>query len=133
MTPRHVASLATLAILAGLALTGAAQEPATQSPPGLPPYFDKLGLSEEQKAHILADRKELRPKIEEARRQLREVRRSDRQKADEQRRHLRALERQERQDTEKHLTEAQRARLGELIQAARDAKGKPPGGGGAKP
>jgi hypothetical protein len=63
----------------------------------LPPNWSKLGLSEDQKQKIYSTRGDYRTKIEELRAQIRE------------------LEKKEKGELEKILTDAQKARLREII------------------
>jgi hypothetical protein len=93
----------TLVVLC-LALVGAQsalgddkKEPAPRSRGVLPAMWSKLGLTDEQKQRLYATQSEYTAKIEDLRRQMRK------------------LQREERMELEKVLTDAQKARLKELI------------------
>ncbi len=66
----------------------------------MPKYWTKLGLSDEQKQRIYQVQSDVRPKIEELRAKIKE------------------LEATEKREREKVLTDGQKARLKELIEAA---------------
>jgi hypothetical protein len=74
----------------------------------LPPGFNKLGLSEQQKQKVFATRAEYRTKIDELRKQIQD------------------LEAKERGELQTILTDAQKARLKEVLAEKPPKDGKKP-------
>jgi hypothetical protein len=92
-----VCAVSTLLLTGGMIFGDDKQDPTPRSRGTLLPLWSKLGLTDEQKQQIYSIQGEFRGKIEDLRSQIHK------------------LERDQRSQMEKVLTDAQRARLRELI------------------
>jgi hypothetical protein len=92
-----VIAFSAVIVTAGLLSADDRKEPASRAHGSLPPLWSRLGLTDEQKQQAYSIQTEYRAKIDDLERQVRKLRKD------------------ERAEMEKVLTDAQKARLRELI------------------